>query len=190
MDPLMIKRYLPLSEWLIQNMMNDEIEYSSKINIDNLCVYLQIKIQPESYTLTITSNQLSELEPTEEVYYKIYYETGKKEYAKNKTNIKNKYHLAYQLKLMIENLETLKFSKIKGNFIDENECKKIFCENLALGNLAVKPEICCVCHDETLTTTPCHHNLCYICWEKICKDTTIKCPICRTSIEFTNVLEE
>ena len=94
--------------------------------------------------------------------------------VKKNRNIKNKYHLAYQLKLMIENLETLKFSKINGKFIDENERKKIICENIALGKLALKPEICCVCHDETLTTTPCHHNLCYICWETICKDYTIK----------------
>lgn len=38
-------------------------------------------------------------------------------------------------------------------------------------------EICCVCHEETPTTTTCGHTLCIICWQTLKKN---KCPICQS----------
>jgi len=41
--------------------------------------------------------------------------------------------------------------------------------------------ICGVCLEETLTTTPCGHHLCGECWEQLEKK---QCPLCRGDIEY------
>lgn len=43
------------------------------------------------------------------------------------------------------------------------------------------PEVCCVCGDETNTTTMCKHKLCIRCWNKLDK---LVCPCCRRSVEY------
>jgi len=86
-------------------------------------------------------------------------------------------------------VETLIFDKYNGKFIDGNdkdEMRKYNIEGLRHKVFADKKSLqhknkCSVCYDHTLTTTPCGHDICLPCWEKLDKK---KCPCCREDIQY------
>ena len=47
----------------------------------------------------------------------------------------------------------------------------------------VADNVCCVCGDETNTTTICKHHLCVGCWNKLDK---LTCPCCRACVKYTD----
>jgi hypothetical protein len=51
----------------------------------------------------------------------------------------------------------------------------------------VTDNVCCVCGDETNTTTICKHHLCVGCWNKLDK---LTCPCCRSCVKYTEPEEE
>jgi hypothetical protein len=87
--------------------------------------------------------------------------------------------------------ETLFFDKTDERFISR-DCPKAMRryrkERLRQSIFADKRSIksgnmCCVCNDHTTTKTPCGHELCLVCWEKLEKKT---CPLCRHEIRYRN----
>jgi len=86
-------------------------------------------------------------------------------------------------------LETLFFDKWKERFIsrdDEVAMRNYRRERLRQKVFADKKSIqhkktCSVCYEHTLTTTPCGHDLCLVCWEKLDKKI---CPCCREAIKY------
>lgn len=70
---------------------------------------------------------------------------------------------------MYTTLPLLKYNKQIGRF----EMEPTF-ETADLVYMGL--EICCVCREETTTTTKCGHTLCIICWQTLKKN---KCPICQ-----------
>jgi hypothetical protein len=53
-----------------------------------------------------------------------------------------------------------------------------------------QPEECCVCLDNTKTTTPCGHKLCIVCWDKVkVLKTKLPCPICRSNLRQREALQ-
>jgi hypothetical protein len=88
------------------------------------------------------------------------------------------------IKIILNVLETLKFSKIVGHFILKNIYQKQICHRLVFKDYMEnenKDDKCCVCLDYTETKTPCGHILCIPCWIKIKNK---RCPLCREGISF------
>ena len=94
------------------------------------------------------------------------------------------------IEVILEKLDTLKFSKKHGQFINKDQCRKQICQKIVFGKFmdTENPDNkCSVCFDHTDTKTPCGHTLCIPCWIKI---ENKKCPICRNSIVYYNKLND
>lgn len=77
--------------------------------------------------------------------------------------------------LTILHLENAKFSKIEGYFTTNMTDEAL----LELHNNGhIKLHECCTCYELCLTKSPCDHNLCYTCFDKI-MDSNPSCPYCR-----------
>jgi hypothetical protein len=101
------------------------------------------------------------------------------------------------LRIAIDTLSLLKFDKYVGKFT-KNPCDIKFMEswNNILHNcesISTKSSECCVCREETLTTTTCCRNkLCYYCWDKIKEKENVDindfpelpCPMCRRDLRW------
>lgn len=99
------------------------------------------------------------------------------------------------LRIAIDTLPLLKFDKYAGKFTKyQINIKFMESWNTILNScesISTKSSECCVCHEETLTTTSCCGNkLCYYCWDKIKekeKDdiddlAQLPCPMCRSDL--------
>jgi hypothetical protein len=86
--------------------------------------------------------------------------------------------------------ETLKFNKFVGEFVCDNS-RHFATESIdefdEMENIETTYDSCCVCHDATLTETPCGHHLCVQCWVSLKK---MKCPICRAYIKYLDLDDE
>ncbi len=89
--------------------------------------------------------------------------------------------------VILEFLETLKFSKYEGSFLTQKSVQKETFQKMVFHNYMEKDtkqiDVCPVCLEQTKTKTPCNHTLCIPCWQKI-KQENKKCPLCRDSIGF------
>jgi len=100
--------------------------------------------------------------------------------------------VAEHIRLATEKAETLFFDKSGEQFISR-DCPKAMRqyrkERLRQSIFADKrsfksSNMCCVCNEHTITETPCGHNLCLVCWEKLEKKT---CPLCRQEIKYRHI---
>ena len=76
------------------------------------------------------------------------------------------------IKIMLDTLDNLKFSKLKGKFVSKEQCRKLICQKMAFGKFMQNENVdeenkCSVCFDSTETRTHCGHTVCFPCWQKI-----------------------
>lgn len=83
-------------------------------------------------------------------------------------------------------LQNLKFSKLHGSLYEQG--KQILDQTpltwkrlLNADHIEWSVNECCVCMDDTLSSSICGHNLCRYCFQKLKK---LKCPVCRQSLSF------
>ncbi len=83
-------------------------------------------------------------------------------------------------------LKKIKFSKLSGEFIVDDNYGRIEAEYRYLNSINLQNDIifsvedCSVCHEKTITKTGCKHSLCFLCWSKL---NNRVCPICRHDID-------
>ena len=101
------------------------------------------------------------------------------------------------LRIAIDTLPLLKFDRYIGKFTkNSHEMKFMESWNDILRNcdgISTKSDECCVCREDTLTTTSCCGNkLCYYCWDKIKEKQNedihelpeLPCPMCRSDLHW------
>ena len=72
------------------------------------------------------------------------------------------------IRIILDTLDNIKFSKIKGMFVSKEYCRKQICQKMVFGKF-MKSENedesnkCSVCFDSTETRTHCGHTLCFPC---------------------------
>ena len=74
--------------------------------------------------------------------------------------------------LMVE-LPQLRFDKWIEVF---TKPEKRFDTLIRMHNVKLAGEICCVCHDLTVSKTKCNHHMCLECWSQLSRQS---CPVCR-----------
>lgn len=91
-------------------------------------------------------------------------------------------------------LGKLKFDNYTGSFNEngttkqQERCKKLAMLFGNIENIKTNTDVCCVCHEPTVTTTKCGHYLCYVCWFQIipvevgCGCMDRPCPLCKADI--------
>ena len=98
----------------------------------------------------------------------------------------------------INTIQLLKFDRFVGKFTkNTQDMQFIESWNTILQNcqgISTKSSECCVCNEETLTTTTCCGNkLCYYCWDKIKEKVNdddddimpeLPCPMCRHDLRW------
>ena len=78
-----------------------------------------------------------------------------------------------------------KIYKKAKNYIYEEIIPPAYLLEIEFLNQSLKEEHqCCVCYEITCTKTPCNHNLCYRCWNRIVNSDNKKCPMCRNKIKY------
>ena len=95
------------------------------------------------------------------------------------------------LQKISKDLRDMKFNKVEGVFYTSDnshpllyslvgsEDENLNCLSYGCGNV----DECCVCLDDTKTTTPCGHKLCVACWVNIkMVKRRLPCPICRENL--------
>ena len=79
-------------------------------------------------------------------------------------------------KVIVRSITTLKFKKtfyeLSSLEIDDELCDMF----------GVDINDCCICYDKIAYKTPCGHDVCYDCYNKMFIPFPIKCPICREII--------
>ncbi len=109
------------------------------------------------------------------------------------------------LRMAIDTLPKLTFDRYKGSFtknaqdIKFSEAWCSIMDNFVEDNkgISCKHEECCVCRENTLTTTHCCGNhLCYSCWDKIKEReddekgnfAILPCPMCRHDLRWNDTI--
>lgn len=96
------------------------------------------------------------------------------------------------IKHLSDNLENIIFDKKYGHLILTTDRKAMMkyelqkmtptvFKHLKIIQKRKEENVCSVCLEETVTTTPCEHHLCYDCWSKLEQKC---CPLCRGDIEY------
>jgi uncharacterized protein with PIN domain len=129
--------------------------------------------------------------------YKVYPLEGK---LFRKGTFPSKYpeYLEKAIKEVSDNLENIILDKKYGHLIlttDRTAMTKYELQKMTptvfkhLKKLQKRKEenVCSVCLEETVTTTPCEHHLCFECWEKLEQK---RCPLCRGEIEYEDREED
>lgn len=104
----------------------------------------------------------------------------------------------HNIKYLSDNLENIIFDKKYGHLILTTDRKAMMKYELQkmtptvfkhLKKLQKRKEenVCSVCLEETVTTTPCEHHLCFECWEKLEQKC---CPLCRAGIEYEDIEDD
>lgn len=99
------------------------------------------------------------------------------------------------LHIAIDTIQILKFDRYVGKFTKNvHDIHLIESWNSILANcssISTKSSECCVCAEDTLTTTNCCGNkLCYYCWDKIKEKVDddriaeLPCPMCRKDLRW------
>ena len=79
--------------------------------------------------------------------------------------------------ILMTELPRLRFDKHIAKFIKP---EKRFESLIRMHDVKLDGEICCVCHDLTMTKTFCNHHMCMQCWSQL---TTQSCPMCRQCLK-------
>ena len=90
------------------------------------------------------------------------------------------------IKIILEFMGTLKFSKFEGRFISKKSIQKEALQKIVFSDFMEKEtsqEVCSVCLEPTKTRTACNHTLCIPCWQQVKEENKV-CPLCRESISF------
>jgi hypothetical protein len=86
--------------------------------------------------------------------------------------------------LMTTELPKFKFDKHIAQF---RKPEKRFDTLIRMHDVKLDGEICCVCHDLTISKTCCKHHMCLQCWSQL---STQSCPVCRKCLCCNENIDE
>ena len=149
--------------------------------------YAVLKIK----TVDVVLNEAGEFDCVDLYTENIY---GGYDYAKN-TRF-NKDDISRILIATYKKIKSLRFDKYSGQFTEDgkidktvNRMNKLCKLFMNIETIKTYTDICCVCHEQTMTKTACGHHLCYVCWFRINQvendDTGCMerpCPLCKKDI--------
>jgi len=166
------------------------IEYNDKIElvIDNIPCELEFGIRKGYWWIHICDRDIYNTSDfsTKNIYYSLSQLSDKNTFKEfdEKAEITPEIIQSF-VNVILNTLETLKFSKVEGCFMLKSVCRKIICQKMVFGkfmeNENKDDSKCSVCFDYTKTKTPCNHVLCIPCWIQIKNKT---CPMCRDNISY------